>query len=127
MIGVIFFVPSIICLILALQCGGSLYLWSAPRIIGLFVAFAVLLIIFGVVKALLPDTAIALTYVVMNYSIAASMLIMFLISRGMMTIMYYRAIWFQVVKGILAIESGVYMIPLLFSMIILAILTAIFT
>ena len=35
-----------VCLILALQWGGSTYAWSAPRMIGLLVTFAVTFVIF---------------------------------------------------------------------------------
>jgi hypothetical protein len=125
-IGVFFFVPCIIGLILALQWGGSFYLWSAPHIIGLFVTFAVLFVVFGVVEVLMPETGMGPARVVMNRSVAASMLIMLLLSGGMMAIMYYLTIWFQVVKGDSAIDSGVHTIPWLLSMIILAIPTAIF-
>src|SRR5205085_4672467 len=40
-IGLFFFVPSMACLILALQWGGTAYPWSAPKIIGLLVTFAI--------------------------------------------------------------------------------------
>lgn len=126
-IGFFFFVPSMVCLILALQWGGSTYSWSAPKIIGLFVTFAVLLVIFVVVEVLMPETAMTPTRVVLNRSVAGSMAFMFLLSGGLMSIVYYLTIWFQVVKGDSAIHSGVSTIPLVLSMVILSIPTAIFT
>jgi len=125
-IGIFFFVPSIICLILALQWGGSTSSWSAPKIIGLFVTFAVLLLIFIVVEVLTPKTAMIPTRVVLNRSVAGAMVFMFLISGAMMSILYYLAIWFQSIKGDSAIHSGVSTIPLLVAMVILAIPVAIF-
>jgi len=44
-----------------------------------------------------------------------------------MSIIYYLTIWFQAVKGDSAIHSGISTIPLLLSMVILSIPTAIFT
>ena len=126
-IGFFFFVPSMVCLILALQWGGSTYSWSAPKIIGLFVTFAVLLVIFVVVEVLMPETAMTPTRVVLNRSVAGSMAFMFLLSGGLMSIVYYLTIWFQVAKGDSAIHSGVSTIPLVLSMVILSIPTAIFT
>jgi hypothetical protein len=126
-IGIFFFVPSIICLILALQWGGSTSLWSAPKIIGLFVTFGVLLIIFIVVEVLTPKTAMIPTRVVLNRSVAGAMSFMFLISGAMISILYYLSIWFQSVKGESPIHSGVSTIPLLLSMVILAIPMAVFT
>ncbi|KAE9364812.1 azole resistance protein [Stipitochalara longipes BDJ] len=126
-IGIFFFVPSIICLILALQWGGSTSSWSAPKIIGLFVTFGVLFVIFIVVEVLMPKTAMIPTRVVLNRSVAGAMSFMFLISGALMSIIYYLSIWFQSVKGDSPIHSGVSTIPLLLSMVILAIPVAVFT
>jgi hypothetical protein len=125
-VGIFFLVPSMLCLILALQWGGFTYSWSAPKIIGLLVTFAVLLVIFVVVEVLTPKTAMAPTRVILNRSIFGSMTFMFLLSGRLMSIIYYLTIWFQVVKGDSAIHSGVSTIPLLLSMVILSIPTAIF-
>ncbi|OCK74400.1 putative aflatoxin efflux pump [Lepidopterella palustris CBS 459.81] len=126
-LGFFFFAPSMLCLILALQWGGSTYPWSAPKIIGLVVTFAVLLAIFVVIEVLTPGTAMAPTRVVLNRSVAGSMVFMFLLSGGLMSIVYYLTIWFQAVKGDSAIHSGISTIPLLLSMVILSIPTAVFT
>jgi len=126
-IGIFFFVPSMVCLILALQLGGSSTPWSAPKIIGLLVTFGVLFVNFVVVEVLMPETAMAPTRVVLNRFVAGSMAFMFLLSGGLMSILYYLTIWFQVAKGDSAIHSGVSTIPLLLSMVILSIPTAIFT
>jgi len=96
-IGILFFIPSMVCLILALQWGGSTYSWSAPTIIGLFVTFAVLLVLFFVVEVLMPKTAMVPTRVILNRSVAGSMLFMFLLSGGLMSLVYYLTIWFQAV------------------------------
>ncbi|KAF8847266.1 putative aflatoxin efflux pump [Acephala macrosclerotiorum] len=126
-IGILFFVPSIICLIIALQWGGSTYSWSAPKIIGLLVAFVVLLVLFIVVEVLMPNTAMIPTRVILQRSVAGAMLFMFLLSGALMSTLYYLTIWFQAIKGDSALHSGISTIPLLLSMIILAIPTAIFT
>jgi len=44
--GTIVFLPSVICLLLALQWGGTKYPWSNGRVIALFVVFGVLMIAF---------------------------------------------------------------------------------
>ena len=126
-IGTIFFVPSIVCLILALQWGGSTYPWSAPRIIGLFVSFAILFIIFVVVEVLTPETAMAPARIVLQRSIAGSMLFMLLLSGGMMSVVYYLAIWFQAAKGDSATHAGISTIPLVLSLVIMGIVAAVFT
>jgi hypothetical protein len=44
--GTVIFVPAIVCLLLALQWGGSKYPWGDGRIIALLVIFGVLISIF---------------------------------------------------------------------------------
>lgn len=116
-----------VCLILALEWGGSTYPWSAPNITALLVTCAVLFVVFVVVEVLLPETALAPTRIVLNRSIAGSMTLMFLLSGGMMSVVYYLTVWFQAVKGDSAMNAGISTIPLLFSLVIMGFLAAIFT
>ena len=44
--GMLMFVPAIVCLLLALQWGGSKYAWGSGRIIALMVIFGVLMLAF---------------------------------------------------------------------------------
>ncbi|KAM0806217.1 major facilitator superfamily domain-containing protein [Usnea florida] len=111
-IGIFFFVPSMVSLILALQWGGSTYSWSASKVIGLIVTFSVLFIAFVVVEVLTPETAMAPTRVVLNRSIAGSMAFMFLLSGGLMS-------------NDSAMHAGISNIPLLLSFVIIGILVAI--
>ena len=126
-IGILFFVPSIVCLILALQWGGSTYSWSAPRIIGLLVTFSVLFIAFVIVEVVTPETAMAPTRVVLNRSIAGSMIFVFLLSGGLMSVIYYLTVWFQVAKDDSAMHAGVSTIPLVLSLVVMGIVSAICT
>jgi MFS family permease len=123
-IGVFFFVPSIVCLILALQWGGTTYAWSDPKIIGLLVTFAVLLVVFAVVEILTPETAMAPTRVVLNRSVAGSMIYTFLNYGSIMAIAYYLAFWFQAVKGETATHAGINTFPMVISMVVASIISA---
>ena len=126
-VGILFFIPSMVCLILALQWGGSAYSWSAPKIIGLLVTFSVLFIAFVVVEVLTPETAIAPTRVVLNRSVAGSLAFMFLLSGGLMSVVYYLTVWFQMAKDDSAMHAGVSTIPLVLSLVIVSIVAAICT
>jgi len=126
-LGIFFLVPSMVCLILALQWGGSTYSWSNPKIIGLLVTFAVLLIAFVIVEVLTPETAMAPTRVVLNRSIAGSMAFIFLLSGGLMSVIYYLTVWFQAAKGDTAMHAGVSTIPLVLSLVVLSILAGVCT
>ncbi|KAL4959568.1 MDR family MFS transporter [Aspergillus stella-maris] len=123
-LGVILFVPSIICLILALEWGGSTYPWSNGKVIALLVVFAVLLVAFIVLEVFTPKTAMIPTRVVLNRSIAGSMFFIFLISAAMMSVVYYINIWFQVVKGDSAVHAGLSTIPMVLSLVIMSVISA---
>ncbi|KAK5659837.1 hypothetical protein OQA88_13300 [Cercophora sp. LCS_1] len=127
-IGFFFFAPSMVSLILALQWGGSVeFPWSSPRIIGLLVTFAVLFAVFVAVEVMMPDTAMAPTRVVLNRSIAGSMVFMFLLSGGMMCIAYYLSIWFQAAQGQSAVQAGIRSLPLVLGLTVMGIVVAVFT
>lgn len=111
----------------ALQYGGSTNSWSAYKVIGLLVTFAVLFAAFIVVEILTPQTAMAPTRVVLNRSVAGTMLFMFLNSGALMSVLYYLTIWFQVAKGASAIHAGVNTIPLVLSFLILGVGAAVCT
>lgn len=126
-IGIFFFVPSMVCLILALQWGGSTYSWSAPKIIGLLVTFSVLFIAFVAVEVLTPETAMAPARIVLNRSIAGSITFVFLLSGGLMSVAYYLTIWFQATKDDSAVHAGISTIPLVLSLVTVSIFAAVFT
>jgi len=123
-VGIFFLVPSIICLVLALQWGGTTYSWSSPTIIGLLVTFSILLIIFGIVETLTPQTAMAPPRVVLNRNVAGSMIFTFLNYGSVMAIAYYLAIWFQVAKGLSAMHAGINTTPMIIAMVVASIMSA---
>lgn len=121
-VGFFFFAPSMISLLLALQWGGSPeFPWSSPRIIGLLVTFAVLLVVFVVVEIMMPDTAMAPMRVLLNRSIAASMTFMLLLSGGMMCVAYYISVWFQAAQEQSATQAGIRSLPLVLGMTVMGI------
>ncbi|KAI6916704.1 MFS general substrate transporter, partial [Hortaea werneckii] len=69
LLGELFLVPCIICLLLALQWGGSTYAWSDGRIIALLVVFGVLFLAFILVQCLMQSIATLPLGVISNRSI----------------------------------------------------------
>ncbi|XHG08881.1 hypothetical protein AWENTII_011970 [Aspergillus wentii] len=126
-LGVALFIPSIVCLILALQWGGTEYSWSAPTIIGLLVTFAVLLLAFVAVEIATPQTAMIPSRVVLNRSITGSMFFVFMLTGGMMSLVYYLSIWFQAVKADTATEAGLSTLPLVLSLVVMGVISAVIT
>jgi hypothetical protein len=104
-------VPGIVCLILALQWGGTTYAWGSGRVIVLLVIFAILFAIFIGIQAWKKDDALVPVRIAMHRSIAAGALFTFSTAGSMVVIIYYLSIWFQAIKGVTALESGIRLIP----------------
>lgn len=92
-LGMLCFVPSITCLLLALQWGGSTYAWADSRIIALLVVFAVLLLGFGILQVLMPGTAAIPVRVIRRISVFCAATFTFFASGAMTMILYCLPIW----------------------------------
>ena len=119
--------PSIICLLLALQWGGSTYAWANARIIVLFILFAVLLNCFIVIQCYTPKTRTLSRSIFQSRSIGFATWYGGCIFSAFMIMVYYLPIWFQGVQQVSAFESGIRNIPLVLGFIVFAILSGALT
>lgn len=110
-IGTGLFVPSIICLLLALQWGGTTYAWSNARIIVLLILFVLLFVAFVYVQHWRQGNATVPPHIIKHRSVAAGVVYSFFNGSNMMTMVYYLPIWFQAIKGASAVHSGIMNIP----------------
>ncbi|KAI1370679.1 MFS general substrate transporter [Hypoxylon crocopeplum] len=110
-LGLVTLLGGIICLLLALQWGGTAYAWSDGRIIALLVIAIVLMICFIAVQISWPKTATVPPRIFLQRSIMAAFFAMFAAGATMMTTFYYLPIWFQGVEGVSAVESGIRLLP----------------
>ncbi|KAI6897419.1 MFS general substrate transporter [Hortaea werneckii] len=122
MLGELFLVPCVICLLLALQWGGSTYSWSDGRIIALLVVFGVLFLAFVLVQCLMQSSGTLPLSVISNRSIIAGIMFNFCFSSAMMALVYWIPTWFQAIKGTSPVESGIDTIPLVLSLVVASIL-----
>lgn len=120
-IGTVFFISGIVCLLLALQWGGSTYPWKDGRIIALLVLFAVLISVFIAIQRWKQETATVPPRIILKRSIAAGMWSQFCVGSSMMTLVYYVPIWFQAIKSVSAIRSGIDTLPLILSLVVASI------
>jgi MFS family permease len=97
LIGVSVFVPCIVCLLLALQWGGSTYPWNDGRIIALLVLFGVLLIAFAIVQIWKKEGTLP-PRIIKQRSIAAGVLYSICLGATMLLLAYYLPLWFQAIK-----------------------------
>lgn len=119
--GTIVFMPAIICLLLALQWGGTQYAWGSWRIILLLVMFVVLIAIFLFIQYKQQDFATVPPRIFFKQSVWASGLFSFSVGAAFLGSVYYLPIWFQAVKGASAVDSGIMNLPMLISCVLFSI------
>ncbi|KAK7186765.1 MFS general substrate transporter [Paraphaeosphaeria sporulosa] len=117
-IGTTLFLPSIVCLLLALQWGGTTYAWSSWRPVLLLVFACVLFVGFLAVQIWRPDTATLPMRILKQRTVAASALFAFTSQAGMIVVTYYIPIFFQALKGFSPTKSGVATIPFILSLVV---------
>jgi len=122
LLGSLFFLPAIICLLLALQWGGTTYAWGSGRIIALFVVFGVLITIFVGLQWRGQDRATIPPRLIKNRNVWGTAWYSLAIGAAYFVMIYYLPIWFQSIKGASAIKSGIMNLPLIISVVILGIL-----
>ncbi|KAH6982143.1 major facilitator superfamily domain-containing protein [Ilyonectria sp. MPI-CAGE-AT-0026] len=121
--GTAFFLPGIICFILALQWGGATYPWNDGRVIAILAIAGVLLIAFVGVQIWRQEDATLPPRIIMQWSVACGVLYALCIGGGMVSLIYGLPIWFQAVKGTSAIQPGIDTIPLILSLVVGAIIS----
>lgn len=120
--GTAVFMPGIVCLLLALQWGGTRYAWGSARIIALFVVFGVLITAFIVIQFIKGDKATIPPRIIKKRSVAFGAFFIFCVGSSFFIIIFYLPIWFQAIKGVTATTSGVMIIPMVLSLVIFSIL-----
>ncbi|PTB70154.1 MFS general substrate transporter [Trichoderma citrinoviride] len=112
-IGNLVFFPGIVCLVLALQWGGTEYAWDNARIIVLLVLCGVFVLLFIGIQAWKGEEATLPPRIMKQRSIAATVWFGFFNGGSMMAVLYYLPIWFQAIKNVSAIDSGISLLPMI--------------
>lgn len=87
--GTALFLPAIVCLLLALQWGGSKYAWSNGRIIALLVIFTVLAIGFGAIQIWKQEDATVPPRVLKNRNVWGSAFFGAMLGAAFFVLVYY--------------------------------------
>jgi MFS family permease len=109
---------ALICFILALQWGGVTKPWSSPDVIGTLVGFGLLSSLFVVLQWYLGERAMIVGHLLKNRTISVGMLYIFFLGGGFFTLLYYVPLYFQVVSGVDASQSGIRNLPLILGVVI---------
>ncbi|KAF8866985.1 MFS general substrate transporter [Acephala macrosclerotiorum] len=125
--GSIVFLPGIVCFLLALQWGGTTYSWSNARIIVLFILAGLLLSIFIFIQFKAGDNATVPIHIIKQRSVAAGAYFSVMSPGSMMVMIYYLPLWFQAIKGVTAVHSGIDTLPLVMSLVVASIFAGLLT
>ncbi|KAL9038867.1 MAG: hypothetical protein Q9214_005111 [Letrouitia sp. 1 TL-2023] len=117
-LGTSLLVPGVVCLLLALQWGGQTYAWSNGRIIALLTLMGVLLIAFVPVQIFLPTTATLPPRLFKQRSVVAGFWQTICVGSGNYIFVYFLPVWFQSIKGVSAVQSGIRLLPLMLSIVV---------
>jgi len=107
LLGIVFLLPAIVCLLLALQWGGTLYSWGSWRVVTTMVVFGVTIIVWGWIQYRAGDSATVPLRIIRGRSMASAMWFMFCTMGMLVTLIQYVTIWFQTSQGVSAYQSGI--------------------
>ncbi len=116
-LGTLVFMPAIICLLLALQWGGTVYSWDDRRVVVLFAVSGVLAVAFVYLQHVQQEDATVPPRIIRNRTVWASGVYAFCLGGSFFVLCYYVPIWFQAVQGVSAVDSGIRNLPMLISVV----------
>jgi hypothetical protein len=102
--------------------GGTTYPWGSARIIVLFILSAILLSAFVCIQFWQGDNATVPIRIIKQRSVASGVYFSITSPGSMMIMIYYLPLWFQAIKGVSAVKSGIDTLPLVLSLVIASII-----
>ena len=138
LIGIFFFIPAIVCLLLALQWGGTEYDWNSATIIGLFCGFAAMIIIFIGIQLWKGDEGTLPPRLFTNRDTFLAMMFAMFFGAAFYPLIFYlckssptlydspltrTALYFQAIQGVSAVQAGIKILPLLLACVLASIAT----
>ena len=109
-------------LVLASTWGGSEYEWGSPLIIGLFVAAAVLAVLFVVVEAKAAEPVIPLSFFA-DRNFTLTTVAGLITGVAMFGALGYMPTYIQMVTGVGAAQAGLLMVPMMGTMLLTSVIT----
>ncbi|CAN9164611.1 unnamed protein product [Alternaria alternata] len=114
-VGAVFLICAIVCLLLCLQWGGFSYAWSTSKVWGTLLGFGLLISVFIGIQLRQEDRATIPVRVFAQRTVLVSCLYSTLLSMALYTHIFYLPFYFQAIKGTTAEESGIRTIAYLVS------------
>ncbi|KAI0177899.1 major facilitator superfamily domain-containing protein [Pestalotiopsis sp. NC0098] len=112
LIGFALLAPAIVQLLLALQFGGNQFAWSSSQVIGLFCGSGATFIVWVFWNIHKGDKALLPFFIIKRREVWTSGVNYAFMMSTVFGSTYFLPIYFQAVKGVNAIMSGVYLLPI---------------
>ncbi|KAJ4372060.1 hypothetical protein N0V83_003833 [Neocucurbitaria cava] len=118
LLGVAVFIPAIFMILVALQWGGVKYAWKSSQIIGLLVGGGATLIVFAVYQSRKGNMAMIPPAILTERTVLLASLAAMWGAAATMIFGVWMPEWFQVIKGVSPVQSGVNMLPAMLAQIV---------
>jgi len=120
--GAVFVLTAFVPLLLALSWGGHTYAWTSPLVMGLLAVFAVSLLLFILVENRASEPIVPLS-LFKSAGFTWANVAAFIISMSFMGTVIFLPLYLQLGLGVPATESGLVMLPMMFGLILSAMLS----
>ncbi|KAJ1566816.1 hypothetical protein HK405_008298 [Cladochytrium tenue] len=124
-LGTFLLVCCVVCLLIPLEGGGTLYAWDSPIVISLFVVAGVLLITLIYVEGWVAGNPIIPFDLFKDTQVVASFLVPFFFGSSFFGLIFYLPQWFEVVIGSSATNAGIHTLPMILGLVVLSILSGV--
>ncbi|ATY61648.1 MFS gliotoxin efflux transporter [Cordyceps militaris] len=125
-VGICLTMAAIVCFVLGLQYGGVEYPWHSSQVIGLLVGFGLLTAALVLWSIWLGEYAMMIPRLFRKRELWSICPYQFFFLGDLLLLLYYLPIYFQSVKGVTPIQSGVDNLPIVIAVAIFAVLGGIF-
>ncbi|QDS78021.1 hypothetical protein FKW77_002856 [Venturia effusa] len=111
-IGNILLAPGLVCMLLALQWGGTKYPWNNAKVLALIIMGSILLLGFATTQYF-QESGTVPPRILRQRSVAAGLITSIGFGAALIIPTFYLPIWFQAIKGTTAVNAGVRLLPLM--------------
>lgn len=125
LLGTFVLMAAFVCLILALQWGGTTKSWGSADVIGVLIGFGLIIAVFIGIEIWLDDRALIVPRLMKHKTLAFLAIFQTFNSGVFLMFLYYLPIYFQVVSGVTAAQSGVRNLPYILGISLMTIVSGI--
>ncbi|KNG89333.1 putative efflux pump antibiotic resistance protein [Aspergillus nomiae NRRL 13137] len=125
--GMVSLMGGIVCLLLALQWGGTQYPWNSGRIIALLVVAVLLMLSFVLLQIFVPGSKTIPRSVSKHASVWHAVGYAMCITGGIYVAIVYIPVWVQAVQHKSALGSGVMLTPLIVGYVVFSVIAGVLT